>query len=464
MSNKKNSKITLKEKLTYYPSAFWVIILAVFIDLMGGYMLAPFFGYFVYTQFSISFTDIGFMFTMFSIGGIFGGLFGGAIADKVGRKPVIIFGLVSSALSSLFMPFLAEIKWFYVLAALSGLLGSVGGPARGALMTDILPPEKRTEGFGIFRIAFNVSAFVGPILGGFIFTATGTYLLLFIFDAVTSIITAIIVFIKIPETKPEAKPKVEGEITQTQNRQSSFKQTMQGYFQVFGDGIFMFYILVLALMSLVCMQLNSTLSVFLLNEYNFPAAWFGYLISLNALIVVIFQALITRLIRKYPPFIMIGLGTLLYSIGFGMYGFVSEVWMFFIAMVIITIGECLVAPHQMSLIGLFSPEDKRGRYMAIGSFSWIVPNLFGVVAAGYVMDTFDSRVLWYIIFGIGLMAVFGFLLLHKLTKKRFGQISYQQEGEKTPPIDYGSASENFAEEVLEITSTSEEPPEVKIKS
>jgi MFS family permease len=463
MLQEKKIKFSLKERYKYFPTAYWVIILAVFIDLMGGYMLGPFFGYFVSAQFDVSFVDIGFMFTMFSVGGLFGGIFGGAIADKVGRKPVVIFGLVSSALSTVAMPFLKEIKWFYALAAIGGLLGSVGGPARGALMTDILPPEKRTEGFGIFRIAFNVSALIGPILGGLIFTATGTYVLLFIFDAITSIATAIIVFIKIPETKPEAKPKVQGEISQIQNQQGSFKDTMQGYFKVLGDGVFMFYVLVVALMSLVYMQLNSTLSVFLLNEYIFPANWFGYLISVNAAIVVLFQGMISRLIRKAPPFIMIGFGTLLYAIGFGMYGLVTEVWMFFLAMVIITIGECLVAPHQMAIIGFLAPEDKRGRYMAVGSFSWVIPSLFGIVAAGWVMDKYDPRILWFIIFGIGSMAVIGFLLLHKLTKKRFAEVMEEQQ-QNVPPVEIPVSSENIQMEIKEIKPTSEEIPEMEIKS
>ena len=329
----------LKKAYKYYPTEYWVIILAVFIDLMGGYMLGPFFGYFVSTQFNVNFTEIGFLFTMFSAGAIFGGIFGGAIADKVGRKPVIVFGLVSSALSSLAMPWLGKIQWFYALAALSGLLGSVGGPARGALLTDILPVEKRTEGFGIFRIAFNVSAFVGPIAGGFIFTAMGTYWPLFVFDAVSSILCAIIVWVKIPETKPDAKPKFEEQAIDTitvesQGNQATekkgFGQTMKGYLQVFADSKYMFYVVVVMLMSFVYMQLNSTLGVFLLNVHGFPANWFGYLISANAAFVIVFQWLISRTTRKFPPFIMVAAGVFLYAIGFGMYAFVDNWGMFFV--------------------------------------------------------------------------------------------------------------------------------------
>jgi len=84
-----------------------------------------------------------------------------------------------------------------------GLMGNFGGPARQAMVADLLPKEKRAEGFGILRVAVNLSAAIGPIFGGII--ATQSYLLLFIADAVSSLITGIIVFFVILETKPEKR-------------------------------------------------------------------------------------------------------------------------------------------------------------------------------------------------------------------------------------------------------------------
>jgi MFS family permease len=114
---------------------------------------------------------------------------------------------------------------------------------------------------------------------------------------------------------------------------------------------------------------------------------------------------------------MMAAGTFLYAIGFVMYGFVTVYSMFVLAMVIITIGEMIVAPMGQALVAKFSPEDMRGRYMAIYGFSWIIPFAFGPVLAGYVLDTYDPRWLWYIAGGIGLMAVLGFMGLHRRMEK-----------------------------------------------
>jgi len=164
---------------------------------------------------------------------------------------------------------------------------------------------------------------------------------------------------------------------------------------------------------LTYMNMNTTLGVYLRDTYNVPESGYGGLLSLNAAMVVLFQFPITRWIENRKPLVMMAAGTLLYAIGFAMYGFVSVYSMFVLAMIIITIGEMIIAPMGQVLVAKFSPEDMRGRYMAIYGFSWIIPFAFGPVLAGFVLDTYDPRLLWYIAGGIGLLAVFGFLALQR---------------------------------------------------
>jgi len=164
-------------------------------------------------------------------------------------------------------------------------------------------------------------------------------------------------------------------------------------------------------MVLVYMQMNSTLAVYLRDVHGVPEQGFGYILSLNAAMVVLFQFSITRWMAKYRPLIMMAVGTLLYAIGFGMYGFVSTYVLFLVAMVIITIGEMLVSPTSQALTAQFAPEDMRGRYMAVFGFSWVIPMATGPLLAGLVMDYADPRWVWYAAGLLGLVAAgaFGFL-------------------------------------------------------
>ena len=397
-------KIAYKE----YPSAFKVLVLASFIDMLGGFLLMPFFAIYITSRFGVGLTQVGFLFTVFSAGAIFGGMIGGALADKYGRRTMLLIGLMISGVGSIFMGIVDDLNVFFILAAILGVMGNFGGPARQAMVVDLLPEEKQAEGFGIMRIAMNLAATGGPILGGFL--ATQSYMWLFLSDAVSSLITAVIVFAVIPETKPE---KLEDK------PEESVMKTIIGYKEVLKDSVYILFLSVSAIMVMVYMQMNSTLSVFLLDVHGFPLQSFGLLLSMNALMVVLFQFWIAKKVSKYAPMKVIAIGALFYVVGFGMYGFISAVYLFFIAMIIITIGEMIVTPIQQTIVAKFAPEDMRGRYMAMFGFHWAIPNLFGVLLAGLVWDNIGPNWVWYFAGILSFISVVGFWSLHGVTKKRF---------------------------------------------
>jgi len=394
-----------------YPKPFKILVLATFIDRLGAFLLFPFFSIYIIERFGVPWIAVGLMFTMFSAGSIVGSAIGGAAADKYGRRILILFGLIASATGNLILGFLDNLIIFYIVALILGILGDFGGPARQAVVTDLLGKEKQAEGFGILRVAVNLSAVVGPVLGGII--ATQSYLLLFILDAISSLTTAVVVFTVIPETKPQLAEGIE---------RDSVIKTFKGYKEVLKDWQYVLFLAISAITVLVYMQMNSTLSLFLYNYYGFSTDMFGYLLAMNALMVVLFQFWITKKMSKYAPMKVIALGTLLYMIGFGMYGFISEVYLFFIAMIIITIGEMIEMPLGQSVVGILAPEDKRGRYMAVFGFHWAIPNLFGILTATIIGDIYGGQWIWYLAGILSLIAAIGFWLMHGITKERFKDI------------------------------------------
>ena len=186
------------------------------------------------------------------------------------------------------------------------------------------------------------------------------------------------------------------------------------------------------------MNMNFTLPVYLEIDLSFTTQIYGWLISMNAFMVVIFQFYITRKVKKFPALVVIAIGNLLYGIGFAMYGFISTIAFVFIAMIIITIGEMIIAPFAQAIAANFAPEDKRGRYMAVFGWSGLVPMMFGNIAFGAIMDNFNSIWVWYLCGALSLIAVGGYLILNKITKGRF------TEGTKTD-IDAVSDSEILSE-------------------
>jgi len=140
---------------------------------------------------------------------------------------------------------------------------------------------------------------------------------------------------------------------------------------------------------------------------------YGALLSMNAAMVVLMQFWITRRIENRPPFQIMLIGTLLYAIGFGLYGPATTYTWFAIAMIILTIGEMLVAPVTQALVARMAPEDMRGRYMAAFGFAWVVPGALAPLMAGVVMDRYDPRWVWYAAAIVGMASAAMFLRLHR---------------------------------------------------
>jgi MFS family permease len=395
-----------------YPRLFWIVVGVSFIDGIGGTLLFPFFALYITQKFNVGMTQAGILLGMFSLFGLFGGMVGGALTDRFGRKQLILFGLVFSALSTLSFGLVSDIRVMYPIAAIVGLIGSLSGPAHNAMIADILPEEKRQEGFGILRVVGNFAWIIGPSIGGLV--AKYNFFYLFVIDSVLSCIVAVIVYRLLPETKPQVKVEAHTESAQPE----SIWQTILGYRLVLRDFAFMAFIVASVMMLLVYQQAYGSLSVFLRDVHQVDPQGYGFLMTSSAITVVLFQFWVSRKLRNRAPFLMMAFGTLFYMVGFTMFGLVSVYPLFVAAIVIITIGEMIVVPVSQGLAANFAPEEMRGRYMAVFGLSWAIPSTIGPGAAGYIMDNFNPNLLWYIGGVLCAASALSYWMLHLRLGKR----------------------------------------------
>lgn len=372
-----------------------------FIDHVGGTLLFPFFSLYITQKFNVGMTQAGIVLGLFSIFGLLGSMIGGALTDKFGRRKLIIFGLVFSAASTLTLGLIKTFAMLIPLSMVIGLLSDMAGPAHNAMIADLLPENKRQEGFGILRVSGNLAWIIGPSIGGFV--ATRSFLALFIIDAVISCIVAFLFFKFIPETKPKSVEQTERE---------SLIKTFQGYGAALSDKAFMAFLLASILMMLVYGQMYNSLSVFLNKYHNIQPSGFGFLLTVSAIVVILFQFSVTRKIKHLPPFVLMAVGTLFYMVGFSMFGFVTAYVLFALAIVIVTLGEMIVVPTSQGLAANFAPLEMRGRYMAVYGLSWSIPSTIGPGAAGVILDNLNPNLLWYIGGVLCFAAAFAFYVLH----------------------------------------------------
>ena len=393
-----------------FPTKFWIVVLVSFIDGIGGTLLFPFFSLYITQKFGIGMTQAGIILGVFSAFGLIGSMAGGALTDKFGRRRLILFGLVFSALSTLTLGLVHSLAGLYTLIVVIGLLSNIAGPAQNAMVADLLPEKQRSEGFGILRVGGNLAWIIGPTIGGLV--ATHSFFMLFVIDSVLSCVVAVLFYKLIPETKPAESEEKEHE---------SVMQNMAGYRHVLRDFAFMAFMVASILMLVVYQQVYNTMPVYLRDIHGFNPQAYGFLLTSSAITVVLLQFWVTRVSRERPPFLMMGLGTIFYAIGFTMIGFISAYGLFVLAIVVITFGEMLVVPTSQALAANFAPVDMRGRYMAVYGLSWAIPSTIGPGVAGFILDNYNPNLLWYLGGALCVISAFSFYALHLRigSQKRF---------------------------------------------
>jgi len=126
-------------------------------------------------------------------------LFHGAISDAVGRKPVVLAGLVLFALSSIGCAMASSIEALLIFRFLQGLCAGVGMVISRAMVRDLFPPDDAQRMLSIVTIFFGVAPAIAPWIGGLVFVRWG-WEAVFWFLAGLSIVLLILHATLLPES------------------------------------------------------------------------------------------------------------------------------------------------------------------------------------------------------------------------------------------------------------------------
>ena len=132
-------------------------------------LITAIFPYFLMFVFEADPKDIGLVLTLSGVFGLFVNLTAGRLADRIGRKPLVIFGTGTSRLSTYFLPFSPTLP--AVTGFMSGrMLGlNVSMPANRALQSDLVPAPVRGKYFGRLQASFNAGMLGGPLVGSLLY-------------------------------------------------------------------------------------------------------------------------------------------------------------------------------------------------------------------------------------------------------------------------------------------------------
>jgi MFS family permease len=124
----------------------------------------------------------------------------GWLADRWGRRPIMVAGLLAQALLSLAYLFVSDPLLFVALRLVEGVASAAVLPSARALIADAVAPEQRGEAYGLFGAFFNAGFLIGPALGGLL--ATTGYASAFIGAVVFRLAALAVVLALVPRAVP----------------------------------------------------------------------------------------------------------------------------------------------------------------------------------------------------------------------------------------------------------------------
>ena len=182
------------------PKSIYIIFLAQVTNRFGDFVL-PFLTLFLVKKMGLNYESAGFAVMLTSLSSIPGSFAGGKIADHIGRKKSYAIFQMTAGIFLFFCVFVSNPQIIIALVCISSFFNGGVRPIMSAIITDVLPAEKRQIGFSISYLGINLGAAVGPLAAGFLFSH---YIpLIFIGDAITSLIAVILVVLNIKETLPD---------------------------------------------------------------------------------------------------------------------------------------------------------------------------------------------------------------------------------------------------------------------
>lgn len=393
---------TLIAEMRTMPRALWVLTGGQFINRFGSFVF-PFMALYLQER-GLSLAQVASVLGAISVGGTIAPFVGGYLADAIGRRNTIVISLVGSALTVLAMYYSPGYASLLVVAMLHGVLTYMFGPASNALLTDVVPAEKRVVAFAIFRLALNAGFAAGPAVAGFLFTRSPA--LIFWGDAVTTLVFAVLAWTLLPHGLRTVKGRVSSPrvVWQSWRDASRDAWTNKPFLQLLAAKL---------LMAVAFVQVFNVLALDATGR-GLSMVDYGIVMGCNGFIIVLVELPLVQWIKRYSPRLISGLGFALIGIGCASFALVESMMGFLMAMALFTLGEMIALPVSAAYGAQLATAEYRGRYFGFFSIMWGLSAMVG--SAGVWVYGQVGLHWWWFTGGFGLAA--GALMLFQFVDRR----------------------------------------------
>lgn len=368
-----------------------IIIITVFIDVLGIGIIIPILPFYV-ENFGVSPFGVTLLFATFSLFSFFSAPFLGSLSDKIGRRPVLLISILSTALGWFIFAGAKNVFFLFLGRIVDGLAAGNFPIAQGYLVDISKNERERATNLGIIGAIFGVGLVVGPILGGIL--SEFSFSLPFYFSGILATLNFFGAYLFLPETNKK--------INRTKK---IFLNPFLPILNSFQDKKLRARYLAWFLFGLAVSFHQSILALFLNDQFGFGSSEVSNVLTVMGVIILFNQGILLNKFwlryfkesfLEFWPFLSFAIGYILMDI--------KNVVFFFGGLVLLGFSQSILRVIITSRVSEISGQEKRGESLgilsAIFSLAMIVaPPIAGIffeiriwlpflISAGFVLGAF----------------------------------------------------------------------------
>jgi multidrug resistance protein len=330
-----------------------VLIAIALVDMIGFAIILPILPFYVLDLEATPFT-VGVITAAFSAAQIVASPVWGRVSDHYGRRPVLLVGLVASAIAYVVFG-LATSIW---LLLLSRLIQGAGGGTTGvaqAYIADSVEPASRARALGWLSAATSAGVMLGPVIGSYA-ARWGRAAPGFV-AAALCLLNAVFAWYWLPESrvKPDGPPRPRKPLWHAAWHVLRHPgEPAPRVIWIYGVGMLAFS------------ALTSVLALFLGARFGVTATTIGpFFLYVGGLSVVLRSLLLGPVVDRIGETWAMRLGTLALIVGLLLYPVAGTVKVLLLVMPLVPIGTALLFPSCTSLIAASAEAGETGTVMGV---------------------------------------------------------------------------------------------------
>lgn len=379
-----------------FPTSFWVVIAATLINQIGN-MAFVFLVLYATEHLGLSVSEGATAFAVVSASMFLSGLLSGNLIDYFGAARSVIAAVFMNGIVLLCIPFIKN-YYFFILACMAwGIFYGLYRPASQTLVSYMTVEGLHKITFSIYRLVINLGMSIGPAIGGHL--AAHSFPAVFISNGIANLLAGIILMCGL-----FGSVWLIHQSTKDQKKIFSIKWVKY-------DSALRWFLFGMILVAMIFYQHEATLPVYLKQALNLPASFYGWLFTINTLMIVFLELMLNVATMHWPYRVNFIVGAVLLSAGFaGMY-FAKTMSHIIILTMIWTMGEMIIYPSASSYIAEIAPAGRRGSYMSLFNASSNLGMLIGPWTGAIVMEEWGGPSLWLM---CGVWGVFSIMVFSRL--------------------------------------------------